>query len=229
MLGGSTASQHWNLPDETNKAKTALRAGTVDVLTLSPFQEMPDKGITNFTNLGIEHNAKLRVFVQASWPAFDSLSIPGHANVQQQRNTMNVESLRALQLAQNSTWRKILEEQIHALNTAIGRPVVELIPVNDAVFTLRERIVAGTVPGLSQQTDLFKDNIGHPTSPLALLVTYCHFSAIYDKSPIGLPVPASIAENPHAAELTTVLQTVAWETVTTYKKAHLTVAKKRGL
>src|ERR1700730_4845824 len=33
FLGGSRTLQHWNLPDEKNKAKEALRTGEVDVLT----------------------------------------------------------------------------------------------------------------------------------------------------------------------------------------------------
>ena len=36
MIGGSRVIQHWNVPDERNKAKKALTAGQVDVLTLSP-------------------------------------------------------------------------------------------------------------------------------------------------------------------------------------------------
>src|ERR1051325_1789768 len=56
MLGGSRTIQHWNLPDAQNKAKAALRAGTVDVLTLSPHALLPDEGIDNFTKLGLEKN-----------------------------------------------------------------------------------------------------------------------------------------------------------------------------
>src|SRR4051812_11284693 len=47
MLGGSRVIQHWNLADDKNRAKAALRAGTVDVLTLSPHILIPDEGIDN--------------------------------------------------------------------------------------------------------------------------------------------------------------------------------------
>ena len=43
-IGGSRVIQHWNVPDEKNKAKEALKAGKVDVLTLSPIF-LPDDGI----------------------------------------------------------------------------------------------------------------------------------------------------------------------------------------
>jgi len=34
-IGGSRAIQHWDVPEERNEAKAALRAGRVDVLTLA--------------------------------------------------------------------------------------------------------------------------------------------------------------------------------------------------
>ena len=131
-------------------------------------------------------------------------------------NKATLDSLRALHDAQNNAWRKNLETQIATLNKGFGREVLKLIPVNDAVFALRELVVQGKVPGVAQQTDLFKDDIGHPTPPLALLVTYCHLAAIYGKSPIGLPVPGSLKENPQAEALTKVLQEVAWGAVKAY-------------
>src|SRR5438445_9199423 len=54
MIGGSRVIQHWDLPDEKNFAKAALREGRVDVLTLSPHRMLPDPGIDNFTKLGLE-------------------------------------------------------------------------------------------------------------------------------------------------------------------------------
>ncbi len=218
MLGGSTCIQHWNLPDDQNRAKTALRAGDIDVLTLSPFYIMPDPGIEHFTRLGLEKNPQLRVFVQASWPAFDRTDSLPSRQVQMQRNGATVISLRAMQREQNSRWRKDLEAQVAKLNQELGRQVVRIIPVNDAVFALRERVAEGKAPGLTQQTDLFKDDIGHPTPPLALLVTYCHFAAIHGRSPVGLPVPGSLKENPQAKGLTAILQEIAWQTVEGYAK-----------
>ncbi|MBA3700301.1 MAG: hypothetical protein H0W78_15760 [Planctomycetes bacterium] len=218
MIGGSTCIQHWNLPDDKNKAKNALSSGNVDVLTLSPYYIMPDPGIENYTRLGLAKNPNLRVFVQSSWPAFDSPEMAMRQAAQNNRNNITSEQLKKMREAQNNGWRKTLEAQLATLNKEFGREVLKLIPVNDAVFTLRELVVAGKVPGITQQTDLFKDDIGHPTPPLALLVTYCHFAAIYGKSPVGLPVPGSLKENPMAAELTKVLQEVAWGAVTGYGK-----------
>jgi hypothetical protein len=60
------------VPEEKNKAKAALIAGKVDVLTLSPIH-LPDPGIENFAKLALEHNPKVRVTVQEFWLPFDIL------------------------------------------------------------------------------------------------------------------------------------------------------------
>jgi hypothetical protein len=39
---------------------------------------------------------------------------------------------------------------------------------------------------------------------------------IYDRSPVGLPVPELLNDYPQASALHTLLQTVAWEAVTAY-------------
>lgn len=214
MLGGSRVIQHWNLPDERNVAKAALREGKVDVLTLSPHMLLPDEGIDNFTKLGVEKNPALRVFVQASWPGFDG-NLPGNFK-NEDRNSATVESLRAIHASLRERWNIALEAQVHALNAAVGHETVHIIPVGDAVFALREHIATGTAPGLTQQTDLFRDPIGHPREPLAALVCYCHFAAITGRSPVGLPVPAELQKLPHAAELNTLLEQLAWNAVSTY-------------
>ena len=62
-IGGSQVIQHWNVPDEKNRAKEALRSGKVDVLTLSPIH-LPDEGIEKFAALALAHNPNVRIAVQ---------------------------------------------------------------------------------------------------------------------------------------------------------------------
>ena len=214
MLGGSRVIQHWNLPDEKNLAKAALREGRVDVLTLSPHRLLPDEGIDNFTRLGLEKNPHLRVLVQASWPAFDGVLDRPFTN--EERNASTLESLHRIRDGQREQWLNPLEAQVQALNKTVGHEAVFIVPATDAVFALREHIVNGTAPGLTKQTDLFRDDIGHPQAPLAELVTYCHFAAIFQRSPVGLPMPADLRNLPHAEELNHLLQQLAWEAVTNY-------------
>jgi hypothetical protein len=214
MIGGSRTLQHWEVSDDQNLAKTALREGSVDVLTVSPHMLLPDEGIDHFTKLGLEKNPKLRVLVQASWPARDGNLTGEFHNAM--RNDATVESLRKLQDLQREQWLKQLEAQVTALNTAVGEEAVHIVPVGDAVFALRERVIEGKAPGIAKQADLFKDDLGHPMSALSVLVTYCHFAAIYQRTPVGLPVPAALQGAPQAAELNALLQQLAWDAVTHY-------------
>jgi hypothetical protein len=224
MIGGSRVIQHWNLPDEQNRAKAALRSGAVDVLTLSPHSLLPDEGIDHFTRLGLEKNPRLRVLVQASWPARDGHDERTFTN--EKRNEATVESLRRMKEQHRSRWLDKLEAQVRGLNDSVGRNAVFIVPVSDAVFALRERLVAGKTPGLERQTDLFRDPLGHPHPPLALLVTYCHFAAIYGRSPAGLPVPAEIKGRPQAEELNRLLQQIAWEAVTNHPMSGVEVVAR---
>ncbi|MGB8169976.1 MAG: hypothetical protein WCF18_20905 [Chthoniobacteraceae bacterium] len=223
MIGGSQVIQHWNLPDAQNKAKAALREGRVDVLTLSPHLLLPDPGIDNFTHLGLEKNPNLRIYVQASWPPRDGVLDRQFHNAQ--RNEATVESLHQLRDAFRAQWVDGLEAQVRTLNASVGHEAVFIVPAFDAIFALRERVANGVAPGLTQQTDLFRDDLGHPQSPLAVLVTYCHFASIYQRSPVGLPVPAELKDNPYAEELNQLLEQLAWDAVATYPLSGVKVAR----
>ena len=69
-IGGSRVIQHWDVPEEKNKAKEALAAGKVDVLTLSPIH-LPDEGIEKFAELALKHNPRVRITVQEFWLPYD--------------------------------------------------------------------------------------------------------------------------------------------------------------
>ena len=129
-----------------------------------------------------------------------------------------------IRAALRERWLTALETQVRTLNAAVGREAVHIIPVGDAVFALREHIAKGTAPGITQQTDLFRDPIGHPREPLAALVCYCHFAAITGRSPVGLPVPAELQKLPHAAELNTLLEQIAWDAVSGYPQSGVKAA-----
>lgn len=214
MLGGSRVLQHWNLPEERNVAKKALRDGRVDVLLLSPHMLLPDEGIDNYTRLGLETNPKLRVLVQASWPARDGTQGNGFQN--EQRDAFTMEAIAVLRGNHNNHWRKRLEEQVTSLNASVGREAVHIVPVADAIFSLRERVIQGKVPGVTKQSSLFRDPLGHPQAAIATLVTYCHFACIYRRSPEGLPVPQQLKDQPQAEELNKLLQKLAWNAVRDY-------------
>ena len=216
-IGGSRVYQHWDLADDKNKAKRALASGEVDVFTMAAHLTVPDRGITSFTELGLKHNPKLRLLVQASWYPFDVPSRENRIRKNAQRDKMKIEDLQAA----IDSWRKKLEAQADELNNKHDRKAVFIVPVGDAVVKLRAMVVAGKYPGVQAQSALFKDPIGHGGPHVQALAAYCNFAAIYRVSPGGLKIRAKgIDDAQH-----TILQKLAWETVSGY--SHSGVAKMK--
>lgn len=112
---------------------------------------------------------------------------------------------------------KAIRKQLSAINDLyepkFKRQVVFLVPVGPAVLHLREKVIAGQVPGIEKQSDLFSDPIGHAKAAVAVLNAYCHFAVIYKQSPVGLPMPGSLKPLAKAEELNKLLQEIAWEAV----------------
>jgi hypothetical protein len=212
-IGGSRVIQHWELPDERNKAKQALIAGQVDVLTLSPIW-LPDDGIEKFARLALEHNPNMRVTVQEFWLPNDTYHpvYPLESNLRIDHNGTKIPELRH----QNDLYRHDIEAFVRDLNTRLGKQVVFVVPVGEASVNLRQRIVTSRdARPVEEQWGLFWDSWGHPTAPLKVLAAYCHFAVIYRRSPVGLPMPKELVENRDYAvpKLNRLLQELAWDAV----------------
>jgi hypothetical protein len=109
-----------------------------------------------------------------------------------------------------------MDAHVAELNQKHGKKVLYVVPVGQAVIALREKIIAGEVPGLKTQEDLFTDAIGHARPPLQALAAYCHFAVIYRRTPIGLPMPGVLAKAKNAGwdeKLNRLLQELAWHAV----------------
>lgn len=210
-IGGSRVIQHWDLVADKNKAKQALTSGEVDVFTMAPHVLIPDEGITNFTKLGLQHNPHLRLIVQVSWYPFDVPDPTKRIRDNAQRDGMRIDELQAA----IDQWRTKVEAQIDVLNAKHDRRVVFLVPAGDAVVKLRAMVVGGDYPGVTRQSELFRDPIGHGGPHIQALVAYCNYVAIYRTSPVGLDVPAQGL----TAKQNAILQELAWETVSKYPYA----------
>lgn len=216
FIGGSTVLQHWNVPDGQSKTKQALIAGQVDVLTLSPIW-LPDEGIENFATMGLQHNPDLRITVQEFWLPNDTYHpvYPLETHIVVNHNAATMPELRK----QYDLYFTDVDNYVRDLNAKLGKNVVLIVPVGQAVLALREKIVAGQAPGLKTQAELFRDSWGHPTTPIEVLSAYCHLAVIYRRSPVGLPVPHELtqAKPPIPAEdvgaLNLLLQQLAWDAV----------------
>ncbi len=212
-IGGSRTIQHWDAKDDKQKIKPVLIKGKADVLTLSPVF-LPDAGIENFVNLGLEHNPNLRITVQEFWMTFDDGSLWGKPN---KGLVIDRDSKTMAQLHEaHDAYFTSMDDHVRELNAkyAKDKPAVFIVPVGQAVLALRELIIKGEAPGIAKQSELFTDPIGHPRDHVKALAAYCHFAVIYGRSPVGLPAPAAIARLPESGKLNALLQKLAWDAVT---------------
>ncbi|HQU46411.1 MAG TPA: hypothetical protein PK867_26625 [Pirellulales bacterium] len=214
-IGGSYVSQHWEVPDDKFKSKATLESGNLDVLTMAPLF-LPDEGIENFVRLASEKSPHIRVLVQEFWLPFD-------ANVNFRKEKVpppNREEFDVKKLEEeHDKYFHDIDEQVKALNEKYGgKPAVFVAPVGQAVLALRKKIAEGAAPGLTKQTDLFTDAIGHAKPPLAVLVAYCYYAQIYGRGPVGLPVPPALkgVVDEELSKLNRLLQEIAWTTVTNH-------------
>ncbi len=214
MIGGSTSIQHWN--KQPNPIKEALQAGHVDLLTLTPIY-LPDEGVEKFAELGLKTNPDFKVTVQEFWLPFDEYQ-PAYYNAPKiptpttvDHNAATVDKLQAM----HAKYFTEMDALVTAVNKKLGKPAVVVVPVGQAVIALRGKIIEGKAPGLTSQEMLFTDPLGHPTAALQALIVYCHFAVIYQKSPIGLPLPAILQSYPSetAAAVNKLLQETAWAAV----------------
>ena len=211
-IGGSRVIQHWDIADEKNKAKDALKTGKVDVLTLSPIF-LPDAGIEKFTDLAREHNKDVRVCVQPIWLRWDVYEPTTKRPEKVDHNAITAEELRT----RHAPLFKAIDEHVRGLNKKQGKTVLFVVPAPQAVIALREKIIDGKAPGLKSQEDLFTDALGHGTAPLQVLVAYCNYAVVYRRSPVGLPVPDALKPaklGDQEEKLNRLLQELAWDAVT---------------
>jgi hypothetical protein len=210
-IGGSRVIQHWDIPDDKNKAKEALATGKVDVLTLSPIF-LPDPGIENFTTLALEHNKDIRVIVQPIWLRWDIYEPTTKRPEKVYHNAITGEELRS----RHAEHFQKMDEHIRELNKKYGKTVLYIAPAPQALIALREKIIAGQAPGLKVQEDLFTDALGHGKPPLMVLVGYVNYATIYRRCPVGLPVPAILKQaklGDDEGSLNLLLQELAWDAV----------------
>jgi hypothetical protein len=211
-IGGSRVIQHWDIAEEKNKAKEALKTGKVDVLTLAPIF-LPDAGIENFTKLALGHNKDIRIAVQPIWLRWDIYEPTTKRPEKVDHNAITGEELRK----RHEVYFKSMDKHIRELNKKLGKTVLFVVPAPHAVIALREKILAGQAPGLKTQEDLFTDALGHGKPPLQALVAYCNYAVIYRRSPVGLPVPDVLKRaklGDREEKLNRLLQELAWEAVT---------------
>ena len=221
MIGGSTPMQHWNQgngDDSRNIAKVALRAGGVDVFTMSPNAIMPEEGIDLFGDLMIETNPEGRILVQSSWAGWDGYGTTGSVGgtggggfVNADRDNATIETIEGW-LDDGTGYMNRLRTQLSGINERADRDMAWIVPAALSVYTLRMEIILGNVPGVRKQSEVFLDPIGHGGQPVINLVTYTWFATMYRESPVGLQALVDPAD-PTSAARELLLQKIAWNAV----------------
>jgi hypothetical protein len=186
-----------------------LAAVKVDVVAYNPWfriHDKPDKSLDDLVERALKHNPDIRVLAQVGWLPYDDpiFPMPEKGREKTDWNARSIKEVRSL----HAVYFKNADEQVHALNKRLGKQVVCIVPVAQAVLALRERVVAGQVEEVKTQDDLFADSIGHARPPVELLNAYCHFAVVYRRSPVGLVIKDSRSEKLHR-----LLQELAWEAV----------------
>jgi poly(3-hydroxybutyrate) depolymerase len=239
-IGVSRTIQHWNMAEERNQAKKALKEGKVDVFVTSCLVH-PDEGITNFVKLGLEHNPNMKFLMQISWPGLgytdnEQFNPKGGGIGFGKKGGMfrtPADNKPPEELAKiNATDIKNAEAQAKKLNEEFGKgkTIVFLVPTAQAHNALRTLIYKKEMPGMTDQQEVFIDAIGHPTAPVVALNAYLHFAVLYKKSPVGLPMPSNLknAKKPEWDEkMNRRLQELVWELVTSYAPSGVKAEAKK--
>ena len=106
-------------------------------------------------------------------------------------------------------------------NRPAGAPPIYIIPGHKMMARLYDDVQAGKVPGITQFSQFFGDNI-HVNELGAYAIAMIHYACIYNKNPLGLP--NNLINNPPAGTpmpslaLAEYLQKMIWEVVTTYPR-----------
>lgn len=107
-------------------------------------------------------------------------------------------------------------------NKPVGATHVYLIPGHKMMARLYDDIQLGVVPGITQLSQFFSDNI-HVNDLGAYAVAMIHYACIYNTSPVGLPAKLNDNATKPSDELALYLQTMIWEVVTGYERTGLNI------
>jgi hypothetical protein len=235
-MASAWVKQHWEQPDDKHQARAVVESGKLDVLTIGGMHT-PDEGIDKFATTALERNPNVIVTYQEFWLPFDRLDYPlnrsnyfgdltkslrtwqdatGTARTPKDTSNFNIPTADQLD-ALHKPYFEGVDRHIAALNKTLKKDVVRVVPVGQAVNALRRKVIAGEVPTIGKQSDLFLDNLGHPGDAIRALAGYCHFIVLYHKDPRGLPLanfPYIQRDNKFNQECNLILKELAWNAVT---------------
>lgn len=184
--------------------RTLMKRGGVDIWLTVDKNWVAEPAIEQWAQVGFADNPNFRLYHQARFLVYDGVKgVKSNAD----RDNSKIPDLQAALDKE----RKRLEVRVDAINKEIGKQVVFIVPVGDAIVKLRELVASDKYPGVTKQSELFKDLL-HAREHVNLLTAYCNFAAIYRRSPEGIKLDVKDITDEHHA----ILQKIAWETVSKY-------------
>jgi hypothetical protein len=186
---------------------------------MSPNAVMPEEGIDLFADLMMETNPQGRMLVQHSWSAWDgtgtTASVGGNGAPDFSREDHDLADIETIQgwidaAHAEGGYLDRMRTQLVGINRRAGRDLAYVVPSADAVYRLRQEVLRGRIPGIDKQSDLFRDGMGHPDTPVVNLVSYVWFTVMYRQPASGLTTLVDPTD-PTSAERERLLQQIAWE------------------
>jgi hypothetical protein len=214
IINGAPIIYNWkHSPDaEGVDARRALPTGKYEVLIITEavpllnhlkWSETPVY-VRKFYDLAVSNKPDVRVYIYETWHSLHS----GTGKAVQWDDEDHI-PWRTRISNDVERWTGIVEEVNSELEP--GQPPVRLVPAGQAMGLLHDRIEAGQVPGLSDISDVFVDDI-HPNAIGNYFITLVQFATIYGIDPDVLPSALGMG-SPLSPALAEVLQDIAWEAV----------------
>ncbi len=188
-------------------ARGALQSGRYDTIVLTEAVPLENHIMYNdtfgfterFYDLAMSGNPNARVFLYATWHR------------------------------QGPTWRQDIDDDIavwESISDALAQrgKTLLIIPAGQVLAAFGDRAASGSVPGISNVAELFRDSI-HLTIRGRYLVAMAHYAAVYRRSPVGLPHSGLVDEYGQpipglpTAEQARIMQEVAWDVVRSYGRS----------
>lgn len=219
IINGAPLQWNWSHSSDAEgvDARTALPSGAFGAVILTEAIPLDahlkwsatTENLLNFADLAWAARPDAQIFFQETWHSLKSgtgATVPhddGAGTPWRER------------LAQDlPKWQGVVD----AANAARpDSPPVRLIPAGQAMGQLADAIAEGTVPGLSDVSALFSDDI-HLNDLGHYFVTMVQFAALTGEPPVGLPAQLTNRWGKPfdalAPDLARRLQEIAWEAVT---------------
>lgn len=189
--------------------KDALANNEWDVLTLQSWGAVfeGEKGdvvmAKKFIELALKKSPDLQVYIYETWPFKDKAGKIDFAA----KWAREFPKPGQWDSVYNSTYCKVLVDRLNKDMPDLKKPV-RLIPAGSVISELDKQARAGTVPGIKQIEELYKDDI-HMGPAGVYLVRCVFYSVIMKDNPVGLPGAGKDVPD----ELSKIFQETAWKVV----------------